>query len=89
MSEIHTSSDFRHSLIYPFLLFILFSYINKHYFFQGCVHTLEEGLIQAQKIGYPVMIKASEGGGGKGIRKAESDDEFQKQYPQVQYSNYP
>jgi biotin carboxylase len=29
------------------------------------------------------MIKASEGGGGKGIRKAESDDEFQKQYPQV------
>ncbi len=31
------------------------------------------------------MIKASEGGGGKGIRKAESDDEFQKQYPQVRF----
>ena len=29
------------------------------------------------------MIKASEGGGGKGIRKAESDEEFKKQYPQV------
>lgn len=50
---------------------------------QACVRTLEEGLRVAQKIGYPVMIKASEGGGGKGIRKAESDDEFTKQYPQV------
>ena len=37
----------------------------------------------AQKIGYPVMIKASEGGGGKGIRKAESKEEFPKQYSQV------
>ena len=50
---------------------------------QACIYTLEEGLQHAQKIGYPIMIKASEGGGGKGIRKAESDDEFQKQYPQV------
>merc|ERR1712223_712227 len=29
------------------------------------------------------MIKASEGGGGKGIRKAETKDEFAKQYSQV------
>lgn len=50
---------------------------------KGCVQTLEEGLQIAQKIGYPVMIKASEGGGGKGIRKAESNEEFCKQYPQV------
>ena len=34
------------------------------------------------------MIKASEGGGGKGIRKAESDDEFQKQYPQVFFKHF-
>ncbi len=50
---------------------------------RACVRSLEEGVKVAQKIGYPVMIKASEGGGGKGIRKAESDEEFTKQYPQV------
>ena len=37
----------------------------------------------AAKIGYPVMIKASEGGGGKGIRKARSDDEFTNMFRQV------
>lgn len=29
-----------------------------------------------EKIGFPVMIKASEGGGGKGIRKVDSPDAF-------------
>merc|ERR1719507_2586779 len=29
------------------------------------------------------MIKASEGGGGKGIRKAESKEDFKRQFPQV------
>ena len=57
--------------------------VNKELYRQGCIHTLEEGLSMALKIGYPVMIKASEGGGGKGIRKAESQDEFPKQYSQV------
>ena len=37
----------------------------------------------AQKIGYPVMIKASEGGGGKGIRKARNDEEFTNMFRQV------
>ena len=57
--------------------------VNRDLYGKGCVHTLEEGLLIAQKIGYPVMIKASEGGGGKGIRKAESNEEFHKQYSQV------
>ena len=57
--------------------------VDRNLFRQGCVHSLEEGLASAQKIGYPVMIKASEGGGGKGIRKAESKEEFPKQYSQV------
>lgn len=36
---------------------------------QACLHNLEETLICCNKIGYPVMLKASWGGGGKGIRK--------------------
>uniref|UniRef100_A0A0A9YFN2 Acetyl-CoA carboxylase n=3 Tax=Lygus hesperus TaxID=30085 RepID=A0A0A9YFN2_LYGHE len=51
---------------------------------KGCVSTAEEGLISAQKIGFPVMIKASEGGGGKGIRKVETAEDFPNLYRQVQ-----
>jgi acetyl-CoA carboxylase/biotin carboxylase 1 len=48
------------------------------------VHSIEEGLKAAHTIGFPVMIKASEGGGGKGIRKAESEDDFPNLFRQVQ-----
>lgn len=36
---------------------------------QACVHSLEEALERCAGIGYPIMLKASWGGGGKGIRK--------------------
>jgi hypothetical protein len=36
---------------------------------KACVYTTEEALASCQGIGYPAMIKASWGGGGKGIRK--------------------
>ncbi|EJD34911.1 hypothetical protein AURDEDRAFT_117527 [Auricularia subglabra TFB-10046 SS5] len=49
----------------------------------ACVTTVEEGLEKADQIGYPVMIKASEGGGGKGIRKVESPDAFKNAFGAV------
>ena len=42
----------------------------------GEVHTAEEALAIAEKIGYPVMLKASAGGGGKGIRKVEKAEDL-------------
>lgn len=50
---------------------------------KGCTHSADEGLEKAREIGFPVMIKASEGGGGKGIRKADSDENFPSLYSQV------
>uniref|UniRef100_H2YM73 Uncharacterized protein n=1 Tax=Ciona savignyi TaxID=51511 RepID=H2YM73_CIOSA len=51
---------------------------------QGCVHGVENAMNTAQRIGYPVMIKASEGGGGKGIRKVTSPDDLPAALRQVQ-----
>lgn len=40
----------------------------------------EEAKAAAEKIGYPVLIKASAGGGGKGIRLVESSDAMEKEF---------
>lgn len=48
------------------------------------VYEVKDGLAQAEKIGYPVMIKASSGGGGKGMRVAGSADEFEFQFNMAQ-----
>lgn len=45
----------------------------------GLVEDLEQALMIARDIGYPVIIKATAGGGGKGIRIAEDDDALIKQ----------
>ncbi|MBU1094653.1 MAG: acetyl-CoA carboxylase biotin carboxylase subunit [Firmicutes bacterium] len=42
----------------------------------GVISDAQEGLKIAKKIGYPVMIKASSGGGGRGISIVRSDEEF-------------
>ncbi|KAJ9137052.1 Acetyl-CoA carboxylase [Pleurostoma richardsiae] len=49
-------------------------------YLKGCVSSWQEGLQKAREIGFPVMIKASEGGGGKGIRKAVSEEGFEQLY---------
>ncbi|XP_031682323.1 acetyl-CoA carboxylase 1 isoform X2 [Oncorhynchus kisutch] len=50
----------------------------------GCIHDVEAGLKAAEVVGYPVMVKASEGGGGKGIRKVNCADDFPNLFRQVQ-----
>lgn len=44
----------------------------------SCVETLPEAraAIADKKIQYPIMLKASEGGGGKGIRRVETDEDL-------------
>lgn len=45
---------------------------------------VETGLKEAEKIGYPVIIKAALGGGGKGMRVAYSENEFTKAFQTAQ-----
>ena len=43
---------------------------------EACVRDEEEALKKAETVGYPMMIKASAGGGGKGIRKVVDKEEL-------------
>jgi acetyl-CoA carboxylase biotin carboxylase subunit len=47
---------------------------------KGAVESEEEALKVANEMGYPVMIKASAGGGGRGIRIVKNEDEFSKAF---------
>ena len=44
----------------------------------GLLESMEEGLKLSKEIGYPVIIKATAGGGGKGMRIINDESEFQK-----------
>lgn len=44
--------------------------------FEGKLENGNDALIEAEKIGFPIMIKAAAGGGGKGIRIVYSKDDF-------------
>ena len=43
----------------------------------GILNTVEEARAFAQKAGYPIILKATAGGGGKGMRIVRSDDELE------------
>ena len=47
---------------------------------EGNVDTVKDALKEAQRIGYPVMIKAAAGGGGRGIRIVRTSEELGKMF---------
>ena len=51
---------------------------------EGTVESVEEGLEVAKEIGFPVMIKAAAGGGGKGMRIARDEREFEASFGMAQ-----
>lgn len=51
---------------------------------KATIRSVEDALRLADSIGFPAMLKASEGGGGKGIRKVLSISELPLAFKQVQ-----
>ena len=49
----------------------------------GSLKNLAEAVKLAKKIGYPVMLKATSGGGGRGIRRCGSEEELKRAYERV------
>ena len=45
---------------------------------EGVIESFEEALKIGNKIGYPIMLKATAGGGGKGMREVWNKEEFSK-----------
>ncbi|OJJ22316.1 pyruvate carboxylase [marine bacterium AO1-C] len=50
---------------------------------QQKLETVEIALAEAQRIGYPIMVKASAGGGGRGMRVVTNDSELTKAYQEA------
>lgn len=48
------------------------------------VYTVGEALSMAKEIGFPVMIKASSGGGGKGMRISRGEEDFEANFQNAQ-----
>lgn len=57
---------------------------------EGAVSSVEEAKSIAEKAGYPILVKASAGGGGRGIRRVDKpeDLESQMQSAQLEAKNY-
>jgi len=51
---------------------------------EGLITEIKEGKKLAKKVGYPVMLKATAGGGGKGIRMVWNEEEFENSFESAQ-----
>jgi pyruvate carboxylase subunit A len=49
----------------------------------GNLKSAEEAAALASQLGYPVMLKATSGGGGRGIRRCNTEDELRRAYERV------
>ncbi len=49
----------------------------------GNLTSEEDALARAAELGYPVMLKATSGGGGRGIRRCDSPEDLQRNYERV------
>jgi len=50
---------------------------------EGNLNDVEEAAVLAKEIGYPVMLKATLGGGGRGIRRCDNEEELRRNYDRV------
>ena len=50
---------------------------------RGTLPNLQEGLKLAKEIGFPVLLKATAGGGGKGMRRVDAADQFEQKYQEA------
>ena len=50
---------------------------------EGFIDNVEEARKIAEKVGYPVLLKAAAGGGGKGIRRVNNEEELTNAYEEA------
>eukprot|EP00798_Chlamydomonas_sp_ICE-L_P004934 gene4934-34705_t len=58
--------------------------IPEEVYAKACINSVEQATERCNSIGYPVMLKASWGGGGKGIRKVQNAEDVMQMYKQIQ-----
>ncbi len=49
----------------------------------GELNDIESALSEAERIGYPLMLKAASGGGGRGMRVVRNSDDLKKSFPEA------
>ncbi|WP_150305689.1 acetyl-CoA carboxylase biotin carboxylase subunit [Pseudomonas saliphila] len=50
---------------------------------EGNLSDLQNALAEAERVGYPIMLKATSGGGGRGIRRCNNQHELEQAWPRV------